>query len=307
MQQLLAVDYLLGHQPKRETNFLFTIKHLAMVAPMFERFVVEKDNSLDWGLTLINQTREGHAFKDVMGKDPSFAAAIGEVSVYLNSKSNRKNYLVSKNLAEVLQEVPPNIKASYLPEEMTAYFEIPNLFDEDGDEIAYLIVSVHTVGNIKSIFAFYQVKNSDQIGHINFVFSDSSMKIKDAVESDTRHGIRHYGPMGDNKGKSYSKVVSQWLLTLCNAIVYATGSDKEYKEEINTFAPQIKKQNIQKKIYSSQPFVRLGEDVRRVILNRGTRETTVRGHFRWQPYGPEREQVKLIFIDEHSRTIEDHE
>mgnify|MGYP000533243118 CR=1 FL=1 len=37
----------------------------------------------------------------------------------------------------------------------------------------------------------------------------------------------------------------------------------------------------------------------------GVESTTVTGHFRWQPYGPGRTQVKLIWISQHERHFKD--
>jgi hypothetical protein len=73
-------------------------------------------------------------------------------------------------------------------------------------------------------------------------------------------------------------------------------------------APRAETQNPKKlrrfaKDHANQSLVNMtlvGYDFKKGVVYTKD-ETSVTGHFRWQPYGPARMQVKLIWIDEHVR------
>ena len=57
----------------------------------------------------------------------------------------------------------------------------------------------------------------------------------------------------------------------------------------------------QKGIYSHEPFVKIGEEVKRINASY-TDSTMVRSHYRMQPCGPNLSKIKLVLVKEHERT-----
>jgi hypothetical protein len=53
------------------------------------------------------------------------------------------------------------------------------------------------------------------------------------------------------------------------------------------------------------PLIRVGFNYKKPVVY-SKDQTAVTGHWRWQPYGPERDRVKLIWIKDHIRRFKEH-
>jgi hypothetical protein len=83
-------------------------------------------------------------------------------------------------------------------------------------------------------------------------------------------------------------------------IIYITHSNNDLTEEINDFAKKKSKRVAQEKIYTQKPYIFVGRnfEVPRSVI---TGEVSVKGHWRWQPHGPQRAFIKHIYIEPHVR------
>lgn len=303
MQKLLAADYLLGREPNNENEFNYVLAALTKAAPSYlqtyEKGTNRSQDELSWACELIDDSIYNTEFHDMVMQDETLRCAVCQVSNFQKRSNERRNYIVSKNLSEILQKVPPNVKVSFLPNKFIGYFEIPNLLEVEGERIAYIICTIDTVENEKILHAYYQIENSGMMGHVSYLFSNQNIRVVDALSHDPVNS-KVFNTTFEGRFETSTDKVPVWVTTLCNAIVYATSSDREFKEEINQFATKKKKLETQQKIYTQLPFINLDSDTIKVNLTQ-TGEFQVRGHFRWQPCGPNKEQHKLIFIDEFTK------
>ena len=96
--------------------------------------------------------------------------------------------------------------------------------------------------------------------------------------------------------------LKEFLLYTLKCLVYINSAEPDL---VNTTAPVCEKKNPAKrrKFYKSicpYNITNIGYAFHGRTYS--IDETSVVGHYRWQPCGPEKSQVKLIWIDEHSRT-----
>jgi len=88
-------------------------------------------------------------------------------------------------------------------------------------------------------------------------------------------------------------------------LLYIKSGEPDLKQENGYYTPTKKHKKIRRQ---NENFCRF--DVTNVGYGFHGRvwhvdSTQVTGHFRWQPYGPERQQIKLIWIEEHVRNFKD--
>jgi len=228
-----------------------------------------------------------------------------------------KNYIIHKNLVKALSETKLDIKSKYLPKEFTAFIDLQGLVDNDGDEIKGVFVDItqeHGGMLYLGIVNYTEAINNFPISHLNIPLDDEKRSIAevikdyDQVYSTIRPELLASLNTKDGKIENFDgfyKLIFQagyhnYIHAILNAILYIHNSPKLCIEQENNFSEKKSKMVAQKNIYTSKKFVVLGKDFS-FPKEYSCGEVGVVGHFRWQPYGPNRELVKHIYINPHVR------
>lgn len=299
MQKAIIPDYLLRHIPP--TDRLKTFVHMTNY---LNHFTVVRDENIGFGLQINNHTLNvepsGPMINHAVTNDRSMQSFFRCLLMY--KERPHKNYILSRNLVEILSEVKSDLKTNFLPRDFNAYMVMPGLKDPDGEEIEGFFVYLFDspAGGIEFSVCYF-IKNSIHIGHFNFLFEDDNKAIVEWVKQFPHYRnepLPGYNGIVSFEGKNQSV---DHLATILNAVVYVANSYDPLEEWENDFPTKDSRQTRKiKKKFTHLPYILVGEGVKR-IRHQHTDSTVVRAHHRLQPCGPNRSKVKLIVVREHER------
>lgn len=231
-------------------------------------------------------------------------------------RDGKKNYKISKDFGEALAQASLDISCKYIPKKNYAYSiefhkdaKIPSVFGEPNVFYHSCYVSIEDCdteydkqkGYLKRIMLCFPayLGGSDYYStydFVNLVFKDDNQTVTEALLDSSR---RIESQDLNEEGRKVAKYIT-------NIILYINSGDPDLRE--------IKKPKIPKDTKNPRKFekknrhrslldlIEVGFNYLKGI-NYTVSSTVVRGHFRWQPCGTGREQVKLIWIEEHARNF----
>lgn len=313
MQNFILPDYLDGSKNSKNFN-LNTISQLCQITN-YMRIINETTVKIEFGDTI--PTIEGvpmSEFVSLINKDESLLVFLRSYKGYLESDS--KNYLVEKNLTKALLDTKLDLKVKYLPKKFSAFIDFKNLIDQDGDEIQGVFVDIREIPKPNFYMGYLALNkdlNSYTIGHLNIPLYDLEENIETIIKrhKEVHQVLSEEDYLKIKKGqeveglKSIKKVYNEanyynHIKAIFNTILYINNTPELCQEEENIFSDKKSKRETQEKIYTHKKFIKLGKGFE--LPREYTCGTVgVRGHFRWQPHGPERSLIKHIYIKPHTR------
>lgn len=254
------------------------------------------------------------SFVELISRDESLSIFLRSYKGYLENKG--KNYIIEKNLTEALIDTKLDLKVKYLPKNFTAFFDFKNLEDHDGDIIKGVFVDIIETSTHNLCMGFLALNkelNTYTISHLNIPLEDGEESIEKVIKkhkeivqtiSDEDMEKIKNGEFVSNL-KSVKKVIEEanyhkHIKAVFNAILYIINSSELLIEEENIFSNKRNKSDGQKKIFTQKKFIVLGKNFS-LPREYTCGQVGVKGHFRWQPYGPERSFIKHIYIMPHTR------
>lgn len=227
-------------------------------------------------------------------KDEGFCNMISAMSLYQNHSA--KNYIFSEALVRILKRTKTDLSLKYLPESFYGFFDIPGLVDIEGKVIDGVFVNIHK-GVLQFSGLVKEVHGKDSyFSQWYFQFPlDRNKTLSEVVGdsffvSETSPGVSEMLPLSDEK---------ETHQLIANALAYVCNVPLGLELGKNEFKGGWKKIEAQKKNFTQQDFIFVGKDYEGRVFSIDS--TAVSGHYRWQPHGPERSLVKLIFIEPHER------
>lgn len=232
-------------------------------------------------------------------------------------RDGKKNYRIAKDFSEALADASLDISCKYIPKTNQAYniqfhkeVALTSLFGEK--DIAYrnCYVTIEDCtteydkkrGYIKRVMLVFPVYMRGEeyystYDFVNLVFKDENQKVTEAL-LDSAEKLE--GKRMTDEGMGIVKYIT-------NILLYLNSGDPDLRELKKPNIPRVSK-NIKKfqkknKHKTLLDIFDVGFDYMKGITYRVS-STMVRGHFRWQPCGIGREEVKLIWIGEHPRNFE---
>jgi hypothetical protein len=227
---------------------------------------------------------------------PVFMALVDYSKFY--NDSTRKNYVFSKNLTEALSQTKIEQDTTIFTEERAFYFEMPETRDASL-ELQCVYGFTIQVGERFMLIVYMLVKQGSRWRTIDF-----TLQIQEGQSLSDEFKRVISGKIMDEiyPSTSIRYDLETIYRTIINGIIYIYNNCEDMTQKINEFASKASKLETQKKIYTSKPFVELGKNFE--ILRLMKEESIgVRGHFRWQPCGVGRMQVKLTYVKPHSRDL----
>lgn len=248
-------------------------------------------------------------------------------SFYLAAKiykdKSGKNYYLPKDFSQALARVDRAIPVEYLPKEFVGYFQFADeaFIDEDGPVEGGFVY----IGSAKSLGINPASVNPEMscvlVSYINYTPSMEEVgplsvcrftfpleqkrvdELADGVETvdyfDT--GTEQKRVSADSASYRRRTAIVRALI---NAVLYVHSQDPE----IMKLRPFHELTHSQRREHRKRFPVENLCNVPIQVLNWGYHQkifsvdqTTVQTHLRWQPCGPNRSQVKLIWVKEHTR------
>lgn len=200
-----------------------------------------------------------------------------------------KNYYLSKSLVEVMKSTKlENVKVSSLPNKGSYQIKLATpIKDTTGALVEDIFVTLVPREGGGTHFNCAWVENASGVGHAYYCLNDG----KSLIET-----IEHYGY------KNSKEAMYPFMSFILNSIIYIESTRDMFLEEKNDFSGLRELARTRERAtYSTLPFYKFDIDVEFVRLITTT-EFGVSGHFRWQPCGVGREQVKLTFVRPHTRS-----
>jgi len=235
-------------------------------------------------------------------------------------RDHKQNYRISKEFSEALADASLDVSCKYIPNKDISYniqfhkdIVLKSMFGEK--DIAYrnCYVAIEECsserdklkGYLKRVMLVFPIyrhgqEYSSTYDFINLVFKDENQKVSEAIKESAEL----------LESQTLSEDGAGVIKYITNIILYLNSGDPDLRD--------LKKPKIPKETKNIQKFRRKNRfksllDITEVGFNymKGIQyrvsATAVRGHFRWQPFGPQREQVKLIWIEEHARNFKSKE
>lgn len=230
--------------------------------------------------------------------------------LYKESKEKR-NYIVSSNLTKCLSKIKMDIPVKALPkDDVRFYFQFNNLFDDESNLVKgcfccfntdennkrYIILSA--IAEIKDERCTYYTQESASIYLLDKYDTLETLFKNEFIPTD--YTKINGGMTCTNGDESLFKTTT--IRTILNAMLYVTNPNEEFKEEFNIFAKKESKLKVQKNIYTSKKFTKIGygEDTEFLKLL-VTKVTDVAPYWKNQPYGPQRSLRKYILCSGYER------
>ena len=249
-------------------------------------------------------------FLDELQRDESMKVYLRAYHDYITYPN--KNYIISRNLAKALSETKVDVKGKYLPKKFNGFIEIEGLLDRDGDEIKGIFVSIQNDFLAMGYLTYNFANKTYGIGHANYDLPKEEELIEEKIKQ-----FRHVDRGSNFRDKSREEIMSlldkgvtpdtvytpseydPFLSTIINSLLYIN-SCQDLNESLNVFSKKKSKLEGEIKNFTRKPFVLLGKDFVYPKVYSDS-EVVVRGHWRWQPYGPQWSLIKHIYIQPHFR------
>lgn len=231
-------------------------------------------------------------------------------------RDGKKNYRISKDFSKALADASLDISCKYIPKKNISYniqfhkdIILKSIFGEDNIAYRNCYVAIEDctseydkkkgyLKRVMLVFPIYQdgTEYISTYDYINLVFEDDNQKVSEAIQNSANL-------LDSQKLTQDGRGVIKYIT---NIVLYLNSGDPDLRELKKPNIPKLTK-NIKKfeKKNKHKPLldvIEVGYNYMKGI-NYSVSGTVVRGHFRWQPYGSNREQVKLIWIEEHPRNF----
>ena len=266
-----------------------------------------KNGSVLERLTLLqNKLHKSHPIINSNGRQ-WFANSVAYFSIF--ASDGAKIYKIGREFGEQLSKVRLNLSSKYIPEtEKMICIEFPenlrfHLGNQQYAHHAYVYVSNNdgdkftnerkeTFTKLLNITSYlYDEKGNPVDNYLNNYLGISFKSDDEPVEEALERAI---------KSSTYSFVNREYVNFVVNALIYIFSGDPDLREQR---APRIPSHPKDARI-----FLRNHENTSLVDMtlvgfdwakprHYNVDSTIRRGHPRWQPYGPKRERVKLIWIE----------
>lgn len=215
----------------------------------------------------------------------------------LNYEFDKKNYLLSSSLADVLSKVELDLKVSMFPDEFHGYFQLSNEF--------FYLIHLRKIDGKMYLYMLYPSRV--HVGYLELFLK--------AIPLNYDFTIQHYiDSLSDDFPELYSENNvkngdgNAYMLAL-NIVLFCV-NNPEFNHEYYKFAPAqipLDKRNQQEgAMLPLKEIIKLdlNEDYKKIYNDFiVTGKYVRRGHFRWQHYGKRSEgKIKLIFIGATSVT-----
>lgn len=231
-------------------------------------------------------------------------------------RDGKKNYRIAKDFSEALVDASLDISCKYIPKQNKAYniqfhrdVVLSSVFGEK--DIAYrnCYVSIEDCntdyerqkGYLKRIMLcfpvyLYGTEYHSTYDYVNLVFRAEDQTVTEALLDSARRV----------ESREITDVGRDIIKYITNIVLYINSGDPDLREIKKPKIPAVtknpKKFDKKNKHKTLLDIIEVGFNYMKGITYRVS-ATVVRGHFRWQPCGAGREQVKLIWIDEHPRNF----
>ena len=233
---------------------------------------------------------------------------------FVDSKAS--TYYLPKSFCRALSKIDRELRPEYLPKDFTAHLSFPsNTFvTHDGADIHGLYIRVTDRHEIapKGPFSRWVMMsyiytpagetdlNEGAVTSVSFPLLEGLT----VANSMNEHFVRNGKPVGEAARIPATNLIATVAI---NAVLFINWED----QEIINLRPTRAKTTAEKKATIKTngghannctiPIKLLNFSFHGIQYT--VDETSVRGHFRWQPYGPGKQKVKPIWIDEHLRTF----
>jgi hypothetical protein len=309
MQKKLFLEHVIEGTTSEGTK---TLEIMCKMMDFFQ-LMIDKDND-GYGLSISNSDMlkevDGVPVEPIlehMNKDRILRGSLTMLKSYL-SDGQYKNYVLTRPLTDCLKRTKLTPQSKFLPEDMKAYIEVPDLVDDDGEEIKCVLI----ISSLKFLNITAVTYNGELKGH-NFHYHRIPLGDRTSTLDELVTGLdrEDYGKelLGKTREEAMKIVMSSeptttvteqvgiesWVRVVVNAVLYIN-HNPELKEEINTFSTRRSKREWEKRQYTARPFILVGRnfEVTRVLTNM---DISVRSHPKWQHYGPKNAHLKLIVRD----------
>lgn len=276
IQDKMLPDYIMGHHQAKTDSFYYQI---AKISSLTNKIELKFDRETGQQGVYVDNI-DNPMLKALISNDTGMQVFLGCIDLY--KKNDRKNYVFSTPLIQALKKVgKTKLNTDFLPSELYGFMRFPcGVQDGYGSLVndAFFAIREHDGG--KTMVCSW-VSSDEGLGHQNYIFKDGEdIYQNEQVKSD-----------------------NEFLGFILNAIIYAAKSEESVNELVNEYKGSQKAQARQRSIGTHLPFVRLGEQFKEVKFDPTykTDEWSVAPHYRLQPCGPGRENIKLTFIQGHTR------
>lgn len=243
-------------------------------------------------------------FKGAMATNPSFAVYTSP----LGKLEDKPKYVISEELQKALGRTKLNVKSDSLPSDLHCYIEYPSLKSISGGIIKFVcakIVQDYEGKRLLHISVTSEIEGHPLLyGYSLILERGKSMEecFQLTIEHEKKESFNGRYLGNDIKEGEVELNSKNSFRVILNTLIYVACS----KDDFQKFIPKKPKMFNLKKKRTPRPRYELfyvGYNYSKVILQNST-ECSVRGHFRWQPCGKGRKEVKLIYINPHSRILQ---
>ncbi|MDB4330455.1 hypothetical protein N9948_01905 [bacterium] len=319
MQQFLLPDYLDRTKVPKDDN----LASISLCCALTDYMKIIDENQINIDLGYADPKIDGISLKNLLpyvAKDESLKVFLRTFKAYKENPT--KNFIFTKNLSKALEETKLDIKCKFLPKEFTAFLDVKEMYDQDGDHVKGVFVHI-TQDPLPMMFLGCLCYSSEYkvhtISHLNIPITEPDQPLAEIVKSydeissevdeETIEKLKK-GEYVDILNKLDKKVEQakyhKHLHTIFNCILYIHYSPELCVAQENDFSTKKSKRETQKKIFTPKKFFIMGKDFS-FPKEYTCGEVGVSGHMRWQPHGPERSLLKHIYIKPHTRNYNKQE
>jgi hypothetical protein len=218
-------------------------------------------------------------------------------------ENNRNTWFITGNTLEVLQNTKAKVNLSYLAniKNKSGYFEIKTnkLLDPTKEPIKSVMYYQEEYEGQTSILISY-ITEGNALGYLNFVYDQNGKQTIQETIEDYDFEMTGFNPHLSATQVLLEDVDNLPFATLIINLILAVNYT-EQEEQQNIFSNKLSTKAVQLKTMTQLKYRKVDLELPSEYTSA---EISVRGHFRWQPYGEERKLIKLIFISPFTRQIQ---
>lgn len=220
---------------------------------------------------------------------------------YLEEKFT--NYVPSTPLLSVLKSIDVDMKASYLKDGTSGYFELShaNIYPPSHWSPNKITGCLFTVTEKSLLIALTFDKDIAPTSFFVPLYKEENLS-EALMKFQFKKLSRVDGGQVIQEEQDISQNDIDGLKLFFNLLIYVTNPNEEFVAQFNKFSPNNRIAQIEKNEYTTQAYVPMGIDAEFLRLVT-TDSFDVRGHWRWQACGPEHSLRRLTFIKPHTRNM----
>jgi hypothetical protein len=278
-------------------------------------------------LEIDQETAEGRFLAALGTRDPVFGSHMRACKHFLGMSG--KTYYLPKEFVEALSKIDRDIPIEYLPKRFAGYFHFAkgSMADDGGriyggyvyiipfKEVNYKLdegeVEPESVIGISYMNPPHEVKSTDEdqpgvYAYTMLIAPLTKEKIAEIADRLPQHDVNPPGFIDPTSSEERKELRLAPLRAFINAVLYVNSQDPELQNlrPLPSLSVRERKEHVAKMGGNANectiPVTLLnwsyGQERRY-----GVDSTFVQKHMRWQPCGPEKSQVKLIWVREHER------